>query len=118
MAENIEVLYVICRANCHAIDRMVDFAKENGVRKILFRPMRLFKNRHGAYMNDSLMPTDQEYQKAAALIAHYQTDLSGRISVQSVPFEQNSYDSRARAPFVPGFLPLPQLLHRVCAYGN
>jgi MoaA/NifB/PqqE/SkfB family radical SAM enzyme len=92
MAENIEVLYVICRANCHAIDRMVDFAKENGVRKILFRPMRLFKNCHGAYMNDSLMPTDQEYQKAAALIAHYQTDLRGRISVQSVPFEQNSYD--------------------------
>ena len=90
--ENIEVLYVICRANCHAIAAMVDFARENGVKKILFRPMRLFRNRHGAYMNDSQMPTEQEFGKAAALIAHYQTKLRGRICLQSVPFEQNSYD--------------------------
>ena len=90
--ENTEVLFVICRANCGDIGSMVDFAANLGVRKILFRPMRLFRDRHGAYMNESLLPTEPEFRAAAACIARYKATLRGRISVQSVSFEQNSYD--------------------------
>lgn len=98
MPDNIEVLYVVCKANCREIGSMVDFAVKNGVKEILFRPMRLFKDRHGATMNESLLPSRQEFLDAAALIADYQRKLRGRISVQSVPFEQNSYDSRQGRP--------------------
>ncbi|MFH1965731.1 MAG: radical SAM protein [Acidobacteriota bacterium] len=98
MPEYVEVLYVLCNANYLKIDEMVDFAGKNGVRKILFRPMRLFKDRQGQYMNDSLLPNEQEFQRASDLIAEYQKRLRGRITVQSVPFEENSYDPQQERP--------------------
>jgi MoaA/NifB/PqqE/SkfB family radical SAM enzyme len=98
MSKNVEILYVICNANCNRIDEMVGFAENNGVRKILFRPMRLFKDRHDKYMNAHLLPNEQEFEAAAAIISDYKKKLHGRIFVQSVPFEQNTYDPQQERP--------------------
>jgi len=96
--EHLEVLYVLCNANYLKIDEMVAFAEKNGVRRILFRPMRLYKNLQGEYTNASLLLNEQEFQRASDLIAQYKQKLSGRITVQSVPFEQNSYNLQQERP--------------------
>ncbi len=96
--KRVEVLYVICSANCHKINEMVAYALGHSVQRILFRPMRLFKDRHGQYMNASLLPNAEEYKEAANAIVRCQRELQGRISVQSVPFELNCYDPEQKRP--------------------
>lgn len=95
---HVEVLYVICNANCGAIPEMVSFAASHGVRKILFRPMRLFKDRQGHYMNASLLPSAEQYRDASGIIAKLQREFRGRISIQSIPFEQNCFDAKQGRP--------------------
>ena len=77
---------------------MISYALDHGVRKILFRPMRLFRDRHGKYMNAELLPTAKEYHEAASIIARLKMELQGQISIQSVPFEQTLYDSELGRP--------------------
>jgi MoaA/NifB/PqqE/SkfB family radical SAM enzyme len=97
-SERVEVLYVICNANCRKIPEMVSYALEHGVKKILFRPMRLFKDSLGQYMNASLLPDADEYQDAALTIARFQQELRGRISVQAIPFEWTRYNPEQGRP--------------------
>jgi radical SAM protein with 4Fe4S-binding SPASM domain len=96
--EQVEVLYVICNANCGAIPEMASFAASHGVRKILFRPMRLFKDRHGFTMNASLLPSAEQYQDASRMIEKLQHTYHGRISIQSIPFEHNCFDAEQGRP--------------------
>lgn len=96
--DRMEVLFVICNANHQKIAEMAAFARDHGVKQILFRPMRLFKNRAGEYMNAHLMPNAEEFQEAATAVARVQQELRGRISVQSVPFEQNCFDPTQDRP--------------------
>jgi len=44
------------------------------------------------------MPNAEEFQEAATAVARCQQELRGRISVQSVPFEQNRFDSAQDRP--------------------
>ena len=97
-SDRVEVLYVICNANCQKIAEMVAFASDHGVKRILFRPMRLFENRSGQYMNAHLLPNAEEFQEAATAVARCQHELRGRISVQSVPFDQNYFDPAQGRP--------------------
>jgi radical SAM protein with 4Fe4S-binding SPASM domain len=96
--ERIEVLYVLCNANCKRIPEMISFASAHNVQKVLFRPMRLFKDRQGRYMNSSMMPSAEEYREASRLIARFQNELCGIMSVESVPFQQNSYNGHEERP--------------------
>jgi MoaA/NifB/PqqE/SkfB family radical SAM enzyme len=98
LPDRVEVLYVICSLNIKKIPEMVSYASAHGVRKILFRPMRLFKDRNGQYMNAALQPNAEEYRAAADTIAGLQQKLRGRMSVQSVPFEQHSYNEKLARP--------------------
>jgi len=97
-SDRLEVLYVICNANYKKIAEMVAYAADHGVRRILFRPMRLFKDPSGRYMNAHLLPNADQFQEAAAAVAHYRQELRGRISVLSVPFEENSFDAEQGRP--------------------
>ena len=96
--ERVEVLFVICKSNYKKINEMVAYASDHGVKRILFRPMRLFKDRSGQYMNAHLLPNAEEFQEAAMAVARCQQELQGHISVQSVPFEQNCFDSAQGRP--------------------
>ncbi len=96
--DRVEVLYVICKTNWDKIKAMGQYASDHGVRKILFRPMRLFKDRSGQYMNAHLLPDAREFQEAAAIISRLQRELRGKIAVQSVAFEQNCYDPSQGRP--------------------
>lgn len=96
--DRVEALYVLCKTNQDKIKEMVEFASHHGVRKILFRPMRLFKDRSGQYMNAHLLPDAREFQEAAATIARLKQEVRGRIAVQSVAFEQNCFDPARSRP--------------------
>ena len=110
--ERVEILYVICKTNCGGIREMASYASAHGVRRILFRPMRLFRDRRGQYMNSSLLPDADEFRKAADTIRDLQKQLSGRMSIQAIPFEENSHDPGQRRPSSRGFY-----LHRSCYIG-
>jgi MoaA/NifB/PqqE/SkfB family radical SAM enzyme len=90
--DRVEVLYVLCNLNFRKIPEMLVFALKCGVRKVLFRPMRLFKGRDGRYMNDSLQLNAQQYREAADILARCRQEFGRRIRIQSVPFERNRYD--------------------------
>jgi MoaA/NifB/PqqE/SkfB family radical SAM enzyme len=96
--KRVEVLYVICKSNCRKIDEMVAYAADHGVRRILFRPMRLFRDRSGNYMNAHLLPDAEEFQEAAVAVARFRQKLRGRMTILSVPFEQNSFDEEQGRP--------------------
>jgi MoaA/NifB/PqqE/SkfB family radical SAM enzyme len=96
--ERVEVLYVICKLNCRTIPEMVSYALDHAVKRILFRPMRLYKDRNGQYMNATLLPNAEEYREAAIAIARFQEELRGRISMQSPSFEQSFYDPEQGRP--------------------
>jgi MoaA/NifB/PqqE/SkfB family radical SAM enzyme len=96
--EQFEALYVICNANCGTIPEMISFAVSRGVRKILFRPMRLFKDRQGRTMNAVLQPTAEQYRDASRTIERLQKELRGSVSIQSIPFEQNCFDAARGRP--------------------
>ncbi len=96
--ERVEVLFVICKTNCDKIKEMVQFARDHGVRKILFRPMRLFKDRIGQFMNAHLLPDAGEFQEASGIVARFRQELRGKIDVHSVAFEQNSFDQERNRP--------------------
>lgn len=87
-----EVLYVICKSNVHRVRDMVVFARDHGIKVILFRPMRLFKDRAGQFMNAHLMPGEDEFRDAAAIVTECRRELRGTMKVLSVPFEQNCFD--------------------------
>jgi MoaA/NifB/PqqE/SkfB family radical SAM enzyme len=93
-----EVLFVICSLNIGKIAEMTAFALDHGVQNILFRPMRLFKDRQGKYMNAALQPTAKEYREAAATIVGLKRAQRGNISIQSIPFDQTLYDSKLGRP--------------------
>lgn len=94
----VEVLYVICNLNFHKIPDMVSYACEHGVKRILFRPMRLFQDRTGRYMNASLQLSAEQYRQAAATIARLARQFRGRIRLHSIPFEQNSFHQELGRP--------------------
>ena len=96
--DRVEVLFVICNLNFQRIPEMVFYASNHGVKSILFRPMRLFKDRNGQYMNASLQPKADEYREAARVIAGLQRELHGKIRVQSVPFEEHSFSHELERP--------------------
>jgi len=96
--ESLEVLFVICKDNWHKIPEMASYALQQGVRRILFRPMRLFRDRHGRYMNDKLLPSAEEYGEAARAIDACRQKYRGRLSVQSVSFDQTHFDPEYGRP--------------------
>jgi MoaA/NifB/PqqE/SkfB family radical SAM enzyme len=96
--DRVEVLFVICNLNFQRIPEMVSYASEHGAETILFRPMRLFKDRNGQYMNDSLMPNAEEYRNAASTIAGLQREFRGKILIQSIPFEEHSFNQALERP--------------------
>ena len=93
-----EVLFVICSLNIGKIPDMISFAQDHGARRILFRPMRLFRDRQGKYMNAALQPTAEQYREAAATIVRLKRAQRGSISIQSIPFDQTLYDSKLGRP--------------------
>lgn len=111
-ADRVEVLYVICKSNIQRIDEMVAFASDRGVRRILFRPMRLFKDRAGRYMNAHLLPGAEGFREAAATIARHQRQRQGEMKILSIPFEQNCFDAAQGRPSSRGFY-----LSRSCYIG-
>ena len=96
--DRVEVLFVICNLNFSRIPEMVSYALDHGVKTILFRPMRLFKDRNGQFMNDSLLPNAEEFQEAADTIAQLRKRLRGKILLQSIPFDENSYNPDLERP--------------------
>lgn len=94
----VEVLYVICNLNYHKIPEMVSYACAHGVKKIHFRPMRLFDDRMGRCMNASLQLGAEQFNQAAAAIARLGHQFRGRIRVHSIPFEQNSFSQDLERP--------------------
>jgi MoaA/NifB/PqqE/SkfB family radical SAM enzyme len=96
--DRVEVLFVICNLNYRRIPEMVSYALDHGVKTILFRPMRLFKDRNGQYMNDSLLPSGEEFREAADTIARFQKELRGKILVLSVPFDEHSFNPELERP--------------------
>ncbi len=96
--DRVEVLFVICNLNFRKIPEMIAYASVHGVRNILFRPMRLFRNQCGEYMNASLQPKAEEYKEAADAIAAFQRELRGKIRVQSVPFEEHCFNRELERP--------------------
>jgi MoaA/NifB/PqqE/SkfB family radical SAM enzyme len=94
----VEVLFVICNLNFRQIPEMVSYARDHGVKRILFRPMRLFKDRNGQYMNDSLLPNAEEFRDAGDTITRVQKELRGKILVLSVPFDEHSFNPELERP--------------------
>jgi MoaA/NifB/PqqE/SkfB family radical SAM enzyme len=97
-SSRVEVLFVICNLNYRRIPEMVSYARDHGVKTILFRPMRLFRNRNGQYMNDALLPNAEEFKEAAAAIARLREELRGQMRVLSVPFDEHSYNPELARP--------------------
>jgi radical SAM protein with 4Fe4S-binding SPASM domain len=101
--ELIEILYVICNANSRQIPEMISFASSHRVQRALFRPMRLFEDRQGRYMNSSWMPSAEEYREASRTIAQFQKGMRGRLFIESVPFVVNSYEESEGRPATRSF---------------
>lgn len=91
-----EVLYVICNLNFGQIRQMASYALNHGIQRILFRPMRLFKDKNGRYMNDHLLLNEEQYRQAANAIARCREEFRGRILIRAVPFEESRYDPDLR----------------------
>ena len=96
--DRVEILYVICSLNVHKIPEMVSYARAHGVKKILFRPMRLFEDRAGRCMNASLQLDAGQYLQAAAAIARLGRQFGSRVRLDSIPFEQSSFHQDLERP--------------------
>ena len=51
-----------------------------------------------ASSREERLPSAQEYVEAASVITRFQKELRGRISVQSIPFEQHCFDPEQGRP--------------------
>jgi radical SAM protein with 4Fe4S-binding SPASM domain len=96
--EQLEVLFVILKENYDRIAEMVELSASNGIRNILFRPMRLYKNAEGRHMNDHLMLSREQHAEAAAAIQHFRQSHRSRLSINASPFEMSSYMDRLGRP--------------------
>lgn len=101
--EQVEVLFVILKANYRQIDKMVEFALACGVRKILFRPMRLYSDANGMLMNAHLQLSREEHLESVQRIQSLKKSTNGKLSIDSAPFELSTYKDRLGRPSSAGF---------------
>jgi len=93
----IEVLFVIMNANLDNLPQMMDFALRTGVRRVLFRPMRLFSDFKGGHMNAHLQMNKAQYEEARHIILEYKkrhTDLE----IDLTPFLESAFDEGRGRP--------------------
>ncbi len=87
-----EILYVLFKTNIKAIEPMVGLALETGVKRVLFRPMRLYPDRMGRWMNAHLMPTQEEYQTLSKDLAEIKIRYSKTLAIDLTPFLESPFD--------------------------
>ncbi len=94
----VELLFVIHRTNHDDVDAMFEFAATSGVRRVLFRPMRLYDGQDGLPMNDQLLLDSDQHEVAVTAIARGREKYRGRISVDAVSFDVSAYSDGLRRP--------------------
>ena len=94
----VELLFVLHRANHDGVDAMFDFAAAAGVPRVLFRPMRLYPGRDGEPMNDHLLLDRTQHEAAVAAISRGRERYRGRLAVDSTPFDVSVYADGLRRP--------------------
>ena len=94
----VEILYVLFKTNYETIERMVEFALENHVNKVLFRPMRLYEDSNGKLMNADLMLTHRQYDMVCNKVVSIKNEYKEKLSINVVPFLHNFYDEELKRP--------------------
>jgi MoaA/NifB/PqqE/SkfB family radical SAM enzyme len=108
----VELLFVLQRANIDGIDAMLELAATTGAGRVLFRPMRLYNGRDGRPMNDHLLLDRDQHRSAVAAIARGRERHRGRFVVDSVPFDVSVWSDGLGRPSS-----LPFYDRRACLLG-
>jgi MoaA/NifB/PqqE/SkfB family radical SAM enzyme len=101
--DRVEVLFVLTNLNCGGVEAMLAFAEQCGVRRVLFRPMRLFPDAQGHDMNRHLMLSREQYERLQVELEEATARVSGRLAIQAVPFLENRFDDTLARPSSCGY---------------
>jgi len=93
-----EILFVLFKTNWRNIEAMMRLAGETGVKRILFRPMRFFKDRRGGIMNRGLQLDQEQYQSTREKLERLEKDRAGELSIDITPFCECTYDPAMGRP--------------------
>ena len=94
----IELLFALFKTNRDQIDSMIRLARKTGVRRILFRPMRLFRGASGAWMNDHLMPGREDFLHLREQLLTLREELRGEMELSLDAFAMSGFDSSLGRP--------------------
>jgi MoaA/NifB/PqqE/SkfB family radical SAM enzyme len=96
---SVELLYVIFKTNWERIPAMIAFAEEVGVRRVLFRPMRLLPGPDGrSPMNEHLLLDRREFERSSDEIARLRAAARGRLEIGAEPFLEAVFDDGLGRP--------------------
>jgi MoaA/NifB/PqqE/SkfB family radical SAM enzyme len=110
--ERTELLFALFETNRDQIDDMVRLARQTGVRRMLFRPLRLFPGEDGAWMNAHLMPGREDFLRVRQRLLALREELRGDIEVCLDAFAMSGFDSSLGRPVTSEYF-----LHHPCLIG-
>jgi MoaA/NifB/PqqE/SkfB family radical SAM enzyme len=108
----VELLFAFFETNRVELDDMVQLARQTGVRRLLFRPMRLFPGADGAWMNAHLMPSRDDFLSLRAQLLRLREALRGEMEVNLDAFDLSDFDTARGRPMTADFF-----RHRPCLIG-
>jgi MoaA/NifB/PqqE/SkfB family radical SAM enzyme len=108
----VELLFALFETNREQIDGMIRLARETGVRRVLFRPMRLFRGADGAWMNDRLMPGREDFLRVRVQLLSLREELRGVMELSLDAFAMSGFDSALGRPVTGDYY-----LHNPCLIG-
>ncbi len=107
-----EILYVLFKTNNGNIEAMLRLARDTGVKKILFRPMRFFEDRQGRIMNKGIQLDRERFESVREKLRRLEREHAKELDIDITPFNECTYDSIMGRPSSFGFF-----LHNSCYIG-